>query len=343
MDYYKELIGFDTAKVEGKDRILDYVVGLFKSFNAKFIDAKRGRYIWASFGEGDMKGGLLLSGHLDVVPHDDKNAFELTLKDGLYYGRGTCDMKGFDAIALKFAEMLKDKKLNEPVHFCLTLDEETGMEGVKEAKTLIEKYAPLWGIVGEPTMCEVVGSNLGSLEGVIRVKGIPAHSSEPEKGISAIHVLMDIMNFVKNMKGIVNIGIISGGTAHNILAEDAWFEYQIRLPENDEEAIAAIDDFIAKQPKGKISHVYNSHPPFKDVDSLSKRKVLEFLGKSEADIKHVKFATESGFLQKFGISPVIFGPGSINQAHKIVEYCAKSELEKYSEIMVKIAKSIIKD
>ncbi len=340
MEYFKELISFDTATEQGKDKIFDYVVGVFKSLDAKVIEAKRQRYIWASFGEGNLKGGVLLSGHLDVVPHEDKEAFNLTLKDdGNYYGRGTCDMKGFCAVALNMAKELKGKKLKEPVHFCFSLDEETGMEGIREAEPIVKKYLPSWGVVGEPSMMQVVVGHLGSIEGTVKVKGKAAHSSEPENGLSAINILIDIMNFVRTLRGIVNIGIISGGTAHNILAEEAEFDYQIRVPDGAEEIIKSIDDFIKAQPKGEISHRSCAHLPLVKGESLSKQKMLEFLGESE--VMEVKYATEAGFLQSFGVTTVICGPGSIKQAHKRVEFCAKEQLEKCMEIMLKIKDSVI--
>ena len=342
MDFYKELISFDSSTDAGKDGIADYTAGLFKEFGASFIEVKKRRYVWASFNkESADKGGLLLSGHLDVVPHADPEAFNLELKDGVYYGRGTCDMKGFCAAALCMAARIKNKCLSSPVHFCFTLDEETGMEGIREAEPLIRGRAPEWGIVGEPTMMEIVVSNLGSLEGIIRVKGKAAHSSEPENGISAVNILLDIMNFINTLPGIVNIGVISGGTAHNILAADAMCEYQIRLAKDDDKVIAAIDDFIKKQPKGVITHNYCSHPPFRDEIGLSRQKMLAFLNKKDDDVRHVKYATEAGLLQKYGVTPVICGPGSIVHAHKVDEHCDASQLEYCQKVLNAIADEIM--
>ena len=341
MDFYKELIAFDSSTDGGKDGIADYAAGLLKEFGASFIDVKKRRYVWATFDGEQSKGGLLLSGHLDVVPHPDPQAFNLELRDGVYFGRGTCDMKGFCAAALGVAAKIKGKRLSSPVHFCFTLDEETGMDGMKDAEPLIRSRAPEWGIVGEPTMMEVVVSNLGCLEGTVDVKGKAAHSSEPENGISAINILIDIMNFINTLPGIVNIGVISGGTAHNILAENAMCEYQIRLTKDDDKVIAMIDDFIKKQPKGVITHRYRSHPPFRDEIGLSRQKMLAFLHKKDDDVLHVKYATEAGLLQKYGVTPVICGPGSIAHAHKIDEHCDASQLEYCQKVLNAIVDEII--
>ena len=212
----------------------------------------------------EINGGIVLSGHTDVVPAKEldwnSDPFNVKQKDDLLYGRGTCDMKGFIAATLAAAESLKNRKLNLPVHFSFTYDEEIGCFGARHLSNELKKYKfkPSMVIVGEPTEMEIIEAHKGDCEYTTCFYGIEGHAAKPDKGVSAIQYgskftnkLFELGNDLKKRAPAdspfeppwttIQAGRIEGGVAHNVIAGKCTIDWEIR-PINSQDL-----DFVKNQ------------------------------------------------------------------------------------------------
>jgi acetylornithine deacetylase len=305
---------------------------------------------------------IALSAHTDVVPVTSQtwssDPFTLVERDAKLYGRGACDMKGFVALVLAAVPALLEKPLKRPVQIVLTYDEETSMEGVAHA---LRELGTSWQkpeavIVGEPTKMEVVDAHL-SIAGVrMVITGRAAHSSLPHLGASAIFAAQEIMAELVKIKdefqaagdptgrftppcSTLNIGRIEGGTAHNIIPERCRLEFSLRgVPGCDVEA--AIERVIALA-EGPVLAKLRETAQESTMDikrwlvapalapepgSAAEKLAMRLAGTNNTAT--VAYATEAGSFQRAGLSTVVCGPGSIDQAHAPDEYVELSELAK---------------
>lgn len=319
----------------------------------------------------DVAGGVVLSGHTDVVPVDGQpwtsDPFTLTDRDdGRLYGRGTCDMKGFIACALAQVPVWIEQNLERPIILAFSYDEEVGCLG---APRLIERLVadyprPATVIIGEPTLMAPVVAQKGITTLRTTVTGREAHSSQVNQGVSAIHVaarlvtkIEDIMAELREAGRVdeafnvahssLHVGKIQGGTAINIMARECQFDWEIRhLPQDGfEEVMVNFDGFaenLERELKQRAPPVsIHTEKLIETVPALADRDNAEALSLchallGECDNEAVAYATEGGQFQRAGLSTVICGPGSISQAHQPDEYIEVSQLEAGSDFMRKL-------
>ena len=369
------LISFNTiSALSNKDMIqfmADYLAGYGISANIGGNDDGTKADLIATIGP-DVEGGLVLSGHTDVVPvagqdwHTDP--FAMVEKDGLLYGRGTCDMKGFIAVALALVPEILALPLVKPLHFVFSYDEEVGCLGAPGliARLMQDKPAPLAAIIGEPTSMKLVNAHKGITAFETRVIGKPGHSSQTHKGVNAIAVAADCIRFLQDKADAfeagegpcderfepayttVSIGMITGGTANNIIAGECVFTWGVRaiVPGAGHRLEAALDAYcqdVLLPPLRRIAPEANiisekvaEIPPLTPIDdNPAEALVRQLTGQNQAGA--AAFGTEAGQFQEAGIPAVICGPGSIDQAHQPNEFVAPSQLTDCADFIRKLA------
>lgn len=375
-DLLDQLVRFDTTSRLSNLALIDWVEAYLTPLGAvcqRIPNAEGTKAnLWVRIGP-DVPGGLVLSGHTDVVPVDGQDwhtePFALTEQAGQLHGRGTCDMKGFIALCLAFAPTFANLELETPVHFALSYDEEVGCQG---APAMIERIIAhgarpdaVW--VGEPTLWQVVSGNKGILVTEVTVTGHEAHSSLPHHGVSANTEALDLMMVLRDIARdlaasapnespfdppypTLTIGQINGGTATNILAGKCSFGFDLRCPPGfDPDQILAPFHDAAQAMDRRISDLFpgcgvavnqlsNVPPLAPDPDNAAEVLVRALTGDNA--LRAVAYATEAGQFNAAGIPAVVCGPGSIEQAHKPNEYVAVSELETGVEIFSKLVQRL---
>jgi acetylornithine deacetylase len=315
-----------------------------------------------------VEGGVVLSGHTDVVPVTDQNwtsdPWRLVERDGKLYGRGAADMKCFIALALAHVDAARAAPLKAPILLAFTHDEEVGCLG---APALIAQLAqsfprPAAVIVGEPTEMRVVSGHKGIRTYLVEVTGREAHSSLIDQGVSAIHEAVALMALLREMareqEGVeasalfdppgatLTIGRVEGGTAGNILARRCMFQWDLRCPPGvDPDAFEArffalaaeVDDRIKQRaPEGGVmaKRRTNTPPCAPDPGSAAESLARALTGDNET--RAVSFGAEAGLFQLAGFPVVLCGPGSIREAHQPDEYIARTQVEEGAGFMRKL-------
>lgn len=315
--------------------------------------------LYATIGP-NVEGGIILSGHTDVVPVDDQDwstdPFMVVEKDNRLYGRGTCDMKGFCAIALALVPEMLAANLKRPIHIALSYDEELGCLGapfmIKEMAAKLPRIDAV--IVGEPTDMQVAEMHKGVYASTIHVRGLEAHSSQTHLGVSATRYAAKIINFINDLHdellanpypglplspnhSTLNVGKVNGGIADNIVARDCIFTYDYRvLPQEDyAQIVGRIDALIgeleaemkAKHEDCSITQNVVWTPGFASPqEDEAKSLAMRLAGKNQTI--GVPYGTEAGqFQNDGGFSTIVCGPGSIDQAHKPDEFIELSQVE----------------
>lgn len=369
------LIGFDTTSRNSNLKLIawveDYLAG-YGIDSTRVINADGSKAnLYATVGPA-IEGGIILSGHSDVVPVDGQDwssePFAVTEREGLLHGRGTCDMKGFIALALAAAPLLKDGK--SPVHLAISYDEEVGCLG---APAMIEEMAatlppPALAIIGEPTMMKVVTGHKGICVHEVEVLGHEAHSSLTHLGISANMVAIELMHDLANLArelwekadpaspftpphATLTIGKMEGGTAANILARRAHFLFDLRCPPNvdpDEilkpfkEKAANIDAEMRQAFPGtgvRVEQLSNA-PPLGQSGSAEAEAFVRKLTGDNGPAGFVSYAAEAGQFQQAGFPTVICGPGSIEQAHQPNEYISLDQFTRGADFMLRLVEEL---
>lgn len=314
-----------------------------------------------------IEGGVVLSGHTDVVPVDGQawssDPFKLTLRDGRYYGRGTCDMKGFLALALAAVPELAAGRARRPVHLAFSYDEEIGCLGAPAMIDVIarETPKPALVVVGEPTDMVAVNGHKGIATFTVTVRGREAHSSQTQLGVSAIMEAVPLMASLVELgarleaeadpaspftpKGAtLTIGVIHGGTAGNILARECQFLFDLRCPPGLDPSrlllpfyaqVEALDRALkARAPEAGVTlHRRSSTPPLSPEPNGVAEAFARRLAGDNGPPRAVAFAAEAGQFQQAGFSTVICGPGSIEQAHQPNEFVEASQMERGAGFM----------
>ena len=306
-------------------------------------------------------GGIILSGHTDVVPASPKewtsNPYVAKEKDNKIYGRGSCDMKGFIACTLAIAPFFASQKLKKPINFAYTYDEETSCLGVpvmlKEIKKRNIKYPVC--IIGEPTSMKAINAHKGYYEYITHFTGLAGHASNPSKGVSAVEYairysnkLMEIRNELKKRKpknsifsppySTLQIGRVKGGIATNVIADQCIVDWEVRpvTPDDGEFVTKNIESYVKETllpemkknyPKANIKkETIGETRGFEEEEKPSAVDlVCNLTGDNSRGV--VSFGTEAGLFQEIGISTVVCGPGSIEQAHTIDEYITFDQLK----------------
>ncbi|MDN7133517.1 acetylornithine deacetylase [Halomonas sp. MC140] len=375
----EKLVAFDTTSSESNLALIEYVEGYLADYgvSADRVMSPCGTKanLVARIGP-DAPGGVMLSGHTDVVPVAGQpwSSDPFTLRDGgdgRLYGRGTCDMKGFIACVLARVSTWVKAPLQQPIYLGFSYDEEIGCVGAPDLiRFFCEHYSQTANvIVGEPTSMQPVVAQKGATNLRTTVIGREAHSSQVNQGTSAIHVAARLVTVIEDtMAALVeegrvdeafnvphtslHVGKIKGGTAINIMARECQFDWEIRhLPtETFESVYARFDAFCAQltaelQAKGK--HVEITTTPLSPtVPGLADRNndyVLR-LAKDHlpaACCNHaVAYATEAGQFQGQGLQTIILGPGSIAQAHQPDEYVEIEQLQACDDFLAKMGKAL---
>lgn len=367
------LVAFDTTSRNSNLALIDHVedwlgaLGIAAHRVANADGSKANLY--ASVGPM-VAGGVVLSGHTDVVPVDGQpwtsDPWTLTERGGRLYGRGTCDMKGFIALALAAAPDFAAARLARPIHFALSYDEEIGCLG---APSMIRELVgalppPAAVIVGEPTSMEVVNGHKGIASWRVTVTGHEAHSSLTHLGASANMVAVELMHLLVGLAAqlereadpasrfmprhaTLTIGQVDGGTAVNILARQCSFVFDLRtLPDQDPDRIiapfldaaAAADRALkARFAEAGVTVVQRSSTPAMaprpegPASAFARR-----LAGDNGPVRVVPYAAEGGQFQEAGFETVICGPGSIDQAHQPDEYVDIAQIERGAAFMLRL-------
>lgn len=368
-----KLVAFPTVSSDSNLELIAYAADLLSDAGATLSlsrdETGTKANLFATIGPaGD--GGIVLSGHTDVVPADPaewtSDPFVLSERGGRLYGRGTCDMKGFIAAALAMAPRFAAAGLTRPLHVALTYDEEIGCFG---ARALVGELAkagvrPAVAIVGEPTMMGVIEGHKGCFEYTTEFTGLEGHGSQPDKGVNAVEYatryvtrLLDLGEKLKTRAPAgsrfdppwttVQVGRMNGGAARNVIAGTCAVEWEMRPVSQSDAAYVKTDlaDYVdtvllpamrAIAPQsGIVTHVIGEVEGLQVVSESEARDIVcELTGCDHADV--VPFGTEAGLFQSAGISSVICGPGSIAQAHKPDEFIALDQLAACLEMLEKL-------
>ena len=292
-------------------------------------------------------------------------------KDNKVYGRGTCDMKGFIACTLAVAPLFASSKLKKPVHFSYTFDEETGCLGAPLVLADLKKRNLDFSacIIGEPTNMKAIVANKGYNEYVTHFTGLSGHASNPDSGISAIEYAVEYSNKLMELKkqltkrenenklfsppySTLQIGKISGGIGANVIADKCSLEWEVRpINKSDGDFVTkSIDEFSKNillpkiknnNPNGDIKkEIIGEVVGFnKEGDSEAVNLISNLTGDNSKDT--MSFGTEAGLFQNSGISTVICGPGSIDQAHTVDEYITYDQLKKCLKMLVSLKEKMI--
>ena len=362
----KDLISFKTISGENNSSLIDYCESILSksgatSFKVFHADKKRiNLFSTLKAKKSNGKEPIILSGHTDVVPVSkgwSTDPFVAEIKNDKLYGRGSCDMKGFLACSLAFADIFSKSNLSRDIHFSLTFDEETACVGapllIKELKK--RKITNGICIVGEPTMMKIIDSHKACYEYTTFFEGLAGHSSKPDEGVNAaeyasryVNKLMSLRNDLKNREpdnsiftppySTLSIGGIFGGIAHNVIADKCHVNWETR-PVNKQDGIFLNDkiDNYANELLIEMKKKYPNASIRKEIigeiigfDRIQDSRACEFVSSITGDNKRevVSFGTEAGLFQEIGISTVVCGPGSIEQAHKVDEFIELNELKK---------------
>lgn len=361
-DLLAKLISFDTTSRNSNLDLISWVEEQLipLGFECRRIENSAGdkSNLWSRIGP-DIPGGLVMSGHSDVVPVDgqpwDTDPFDMTEIDGRLFGRGTCDMKGFLALCLAFAPKFAAFNLKKPIHFAFSYDEEVGCQGAPlMIDDMVQRGArpdAVW--VGEPTLWQVVSGHKGIMLTKVVVTGREAHSSLPHLGVSANGEAVDLMALLREIERdltvnadpdspfdppypTLSIGELHGGTATNILARECEFHFDLRCPPgyNPDEILepfleaAAKKDAALKQryPECGVEVTkYTDVPGLAPGENNAAESLVRALTGDNA-LRAVAYATEAGQFHQAGMPAVVCGPGSIDQAHKPNEFVAKAQL-----------------
>lgn len=271
-EWIEKLVGFNTVSSESNLELIDCIAKYLKKhgIEATLIhnEEKTKANLFATIGP-DVAGGVVLSGHTDVVPVEGQDwssdPFEVREEGGKLYGRGTADMKGFIAAVLAFVPKFKEIKLTQPIHFAFSYDEEVGCLGVQSMVRHMAEYIkpPRLVVVGEPTSMQVATAHKGQHVSRTRIWGKEAHSSRPDDGVNAVTVAADLIAYLvgearqAKLIGIqdndftppytsFNIGPIKGGNAFNIIPNYCEFDWEFRpVPgDNARGILARYDKYI---------------------------------------------------------------------------------------------------
>ena len=367
-----DLISFRTVSGENNEKLIDYCENILKNLGASsfrtFDDEKKRFNLFSTLKAKKVNGKkpIILSGHTDVVPVSKSwstDPFKATIKEDKLYGRGSCDMKGFIACSLAYAPIFSKANLDRDIHFSFTFDEETACQGAPLLIEELKKRNIKNGIciVGEPTKMKIIDAHKGCYEYTTHFQGLAGHGSAPDKGVNAVEYAVKFVNKLLELRETLKskapkdsifdppyttlqIGGMEGGIARNVIADKCKVDWELR-PVVKEDGIFVnkeIDKFVNEKLLPDMKKIYPS-------SSIKKEIIGEIIGfyrneKSDAcelisnitgenSRSVVSFGTEAGLFQEIGISTVVCGPGSIEQAHKVDEFIELSQIKKCLELL----------
>lgn len=359
------LVAFPSVSRDSNLPLIDWVEAYLDSFGIpahRVWNADRTKAALYAHAGPDVEGGVVLSGHSDVVPVDGQawtsDPWTVTERDGRLYGRGTCDMKGFVALAIAALPLALEKGVKRPLQLALSYDEELGCTGAPPMIAEMARGLPRAAavIVGEPSRMGVVTGHKGGTGFKVHVKGYEVHSSLIHTGVSAVMASAPIIDWANRMNAAnaaaratpiaalfnppyttLHVGMIEGGTAHNITAGDCRFVFEFRVVpgEDIEDWVSRFKAEVAKVEAGMqairaetgiVLDRYFSIPPLRPEENGAAEALARRLTGDNAT-RVVSYGTEAGQFQAEGYSAIVCGPGDIAQAHQADEYLDVSEFE----------------
>ncbi|HEX9462451.1 MAG TPA: acetylornithine deacetylase [Alphaproteobacteria bacterium] len=378
IEMIERLVAFDTVSAKSNRALIDDVRAYLASHGvaSRLVPDASGTKanLFATIGP-DAPGGIVLSGHTDVVPVAGQpwatDPFTVVRQDGRLYGRGTADMKSFIAVALALVPAFRAKPLKRPIHLCLSHDEEVGCLGVPAVLRLLGRKLPrpALAIVGEPTNMKVVSAHKGIWAQRTTITGRDGHSSTPDRGANAIlymgHFIARLERLAQELReeragnappgldfdppwSTVGLGRIEGGTALNIIARTCSLDWEFRpLPGIDAAAIRArVDDWAARElapklrqaaPDGAITTDSLCAVPAltPEAGGLAEATALRLTGANRTET--ASFTSEAGQFQEVGVSTVLCGPGSITEAHQPNEFITLDQIAACEAFLLRLA------
>ncbi len=365
LEILRKLVSFPTVSRDSNIPLIDWVADYIETQGIeshRYIDPEQPKHaLFAHVGPWE-EGAIVLSGHTDVVPVDgqpwETDPFEVFEKNGKLYGRGTCDMKGFDALAIWALVEAHHAGISRPLQIALSFDEEVGCTG---APPMIEAMQPVLPkgaavIVGEPSMMQAVSGHKGGAGFDTHLRGFEVHSSLLDRGVNAIMYGAKLIEWANEMNvanrdaepaalaqafdppyTTLHVGMISGGTAHNITAKDCHFAMDFRVVPGEakvewearyREKIAEVEAMMqAVVPETRIELTERFDVPALAPEENGEAETLvrSLTGDNASHV--VSYGTEAGQFQQAGYSAVICGPGDIAQAHQPNEFVSRAQFE----------------
>jgi acetylornithine deacetylase len=373
-DILAQLISFDTVSRNSNLALINFIAETLDDIGISSdiiydINYEKAN-LFATLGGPADQPGIILSGHTDVVPVDGQDwssdPFTMVERDGRVYGRGTSDMKGFIAACLALAPEIAKADLKEPIHVAFSYDEEVGCRGVAGMIEKVQTREPLPRIciIGEPTEMRVVNAHKGICAYRTIITGRESHSSNTEFGESAIFAAARLIEHLRLVaRGLkanadtaspfeppytsISIGTLNGGSAINIVPNHCSFDWEYRpLPDDDIDYVidelntyareTVLPEMRANFPEADIQTELIARAPalMREENSSAEELVLALTGHNETTV--AAYATEAGIFQEAGMSTVVCGPGSIEQAHRPDEFLALSQLEEAEQFIRKL-------
>ncbi len=373
-----DLIAFKTVSGEDNNALIEYCDNILKNLGAtsfKTFDSEKKRVnLFATLKSKKTNGKMpvILSGHTDVVPVSTSwstDPFKATIKEDKLYGRGACDMKGFIACTLAYAPIFSKANLDRDIHFSFTFDEETACQGAPLLIEELKKRNINNGIcvVGEPTNMKIIDAHKGCYEYTTYFEGLAGHGSAPDKGVNAVEYAVRFVDKLLELREVLKsrtpkdsifdppyttlqIGGISGGIARNVIADKCQVDWELRpvVKKDGDYVNSEIDKFINEKLLPEMKKTYPKSSIKKEVigeiigfNREKKSDACELISNITGDNSRnvVSFGTEAGLFQEIGISTVVCGPGSIEQAHKVDEFIKLDELKKCLKLLEGIKKN----
>jgi len=362
-----DLIAFKTVSGEDNNSLINYCDEIFNKLGASsfktYDDEKKRVNLFATLKAKipSKKKPIILSGHTDVVPVSkdwSTDPFVATIKDEKVFGRGTSDMKGFIACSLAYAPIFSKTNLDRDIHFSFTFDEETACQGAPLLINELKKKGIDSGIclVGEPTNMKIIDAHKGCSEYTTHFEGLAGHGSAPDKGVNAVEYAVKYISKLIELREIlktkvqknsifdppyttIQIGGISGGIARNVIADKCHVDWEMRpvIKQDGEFVNNEMDKYVNTKLLPEMTKVFPKSSIKKEIigeiigfNRLEKSEACEFISNLTGDNSRgvVSFGTEAGLFQEIGISTVVCGPGSIEQAHKVDEFVTLDQIKK---------------
>lgn len=377
VDCLSKLISFDTTSRNSNIALIEWAATKLEEAGARLrydYNADRSKAnLFATFGEG-YDGGIVLSGHTDVVPVDGQrwqsDPFVAEVREGRLYGRGASDMKGFIGVVLANAHRFSTAHLAKPVHIALTYDEEVGCLGVPGLIAEIERAGirPAGCIVGEPTGMRVIGAHKAGRIYRCKVRGCAAHSSLTPRAVNAIEYASKLISHIQDLAereeshgqrddafdvpfSTISTNNIVGGSGDNIIPASCQFVFDYRLLPglSPDPFIESVERYATEVLLPKMRRKYadaaidfeciGNIPALdgKESDEIY-RIATELVGHDRAE--KVAYGTEAAFFQQSGIPSIVCGPGSIEQAHKADEYVSLDQLAACERFIARLVERI---
>ena len=369
----ERMIGFATVSRDSNLELIEFIRHYLDELGVEselFYNAERTKAnLFATMGSREQ-GGIVLSGHTDVVPVDGQawtvDPFRLSERDGRMYGRGTADMKGFIASVLAAVPAFRERELKRPVHLAFSYDEEVGCLGVRPmlAELARRPHKPALCVIGEPTELKPVLGHKGKLAMRCQVKGAPCHSAYAPYGVNAIQYAARMINRLEEIGAqlarpehhderfdppysTVQTGMIKGGRALNIVPAECEFDFEVRtLPGFDANSIAdELQTYAEVELLPKMRAVksdtdirfqsLSAYPGLATSPDSEAARLLALLSGS-TEFGTVAFGTEGGLFDEAGIPTVVCGPGSMDQGHKPDEFVTVEQLHDCDAMLVRL-------